>query len=352
MKKPILVTGGAGFIGSNLIRILLDNDERVVNLDALTYAGNIGNLSDINKNPHHEFIEGSINDGDLVIDLLNKFSPKAVVNLAAESHVDRSISGADPFIKTNLEGVYCLLETTRRYIDETLKGDTDEFRFLHVSTDEVYGSIDSGTANESKPYQPNSPYAASKAGADHLVRAWHQTYGMPNILTNCCNNYGPYQYPEKLIPLMMIKAIQNEPLPVYGDGKNERQWIHVEDHCRALKCVLDNGKIGESYNIGGDTILDNVSVVKTICRTLDTLKPRDDSQKHETAIEFVEDRPGHDKRYALDSSKIKKQLNWEPMTNFDDGLKQTVSWYLKNSSWWQAALTDQNATKRLGLLKT
>jgi dTDP-glucose 4,6-dehydratase len=350
MQQPIIVTGGAGFIGSNLVRLLLRYDENVITLDALTYAGNRDNLNNLENASRHEFVEGSINNQQLVSDLLDKYQPKALINLAAESHVDCSIASAAHFIKTNLEGTYCLLEATRKHVETTLKGKPNDFRFIHVSTDEVFGSIKDGRAPESSPYQPNSPYAASKAGADHLVHAWHQTYGLPTIITNSCNNYGPFQFPEKLIPLMAIKALMDEPLPIYGDGKHERQWIYVEDHCLALKRVIDEGKIGEKYNLGNDSPIDNFTVVQTICRTLDALKPRGDKQAHETAIEFVDDRPGHDRRYALDGAKVARELNWKPTTNFQDGLKETIVWYLENSTWWQEILKERYSGERLGLL--
>ena len=350
MQQPIFVTGGAGFIGSNLVRLLLHQGEKVLTLDALTYAGNRANLNNLENAHHHEFVEGSINDYQLVGDLLNTYRPKALINLAAESHVDRSISSAYPFIKTNLEGTHCLLEATKNYSEAILKGNHNGFRFIHVSTDEVFGSIENGRASETSPYRPNSPYSASKAGADHLVHAWHQTYGLPTIITNSCNNYGPFQFPEKLIPLMAIKAQMNERLPLYGDGKHERQWIYVEDHCLALKRIIDEGEIGNSYNIGVDNPLDNFTVVKEICRILDEMKPRDDSQAHETAIEFVDDRPGHDRRYALYGSKDVKELNWKPATYFQDGLKKTIAWYLENVTWWQEILKERYSGERFGLL--
>jgi dTDP-glucose 4,6-dehydratase len=328
MKQPILVTGGAGFIGSNLVRLLLNSGEHVITLDALTYAGNLKNLENLENSEHHEFVNGSITDQNLVSGLLEKHRPKAVMHLAAESHVDRSITAASAFIKTNLEGTYCLLEASRQY-------NADDFRFIHVSTDEVYGSIERDAATEAAPYRPNSPYAASKAGADHLVRAWYQTYGLPTIITKSCNNFGPYQFPEKLIPLMIANAINDAPLPVYGDGKHMRQWIFVDDHCSALKSILETGKIGESYNVGGDTIIENLSLVKLLCSILDELHPRTDGQPHETAITMVEDRPGHDLRYALDSSKIENTLNWRPTTAFEVGLHRTVAWYLDHRPWWQ-----------------
>jgi dTDP-glucose 4,6-dehydratase len=343
MKQPILVTGGAGFIGSNLVRLLLNSGESVITLDALTYAGNSANLENLKNADQYEFVQGSITDQNLISDLLEKRQPKAIIHLAAESHVDRSIADAGAFIKTNLEGTYYLLEATRQY-------NADEFRFIHISTDEVFGSIETGAASETAPYRPNSPYAASKAGADHLVRAWRQTYGLPVIITNYCNNYGPYQFPEKLIPLMITKAIQGNLLPAYGNGEHTRQWIYVEDHCQALKHILEHGEIGESYNIGGNTIIDNLSLVKSLCAILDELHPRKDGQPHETAITMVEDRPGHDLRYALDRSKIENTLHWYPTTKFEDGLRQTAAWYLDHRPWWQELLKNRYKGERLGLL--
>ena len=336
-ERTIIVTGGAGFIGSNFVRLMVSKGWLVITLDALTYAGNQLNLSDLAENPNHKFVHGSIADRDLVDTLLTEHAPSAIVNFAAESHVDRSIDGPADFIETNIVGIFVLLESIRDYLGAS--GGVTEgsaFRFLHISTDEVYGSIATGEFTESSPYSPNSPYAASKASADHLVRAWHKTYGLPSIITNCSNNYGPYQFPEKLIPLMIIKALQGEHLPVYGDGRQVRDWIYVEDHCRALATVLDRGVVGETYIVGSETPRQNLDIVIRLCGILDRLRPRADGGSYKDLIEHVKDRPGHDARYAVDSSKLRRDLAWRAEFELDAGLEQTVKWYLENNDWISA----------------
>ena len=332
----IFVTGAAGFIGSNFVLDWLNqSEEEVVSFDLLTYAGNLENLFSLSKNARHHFVQGNIRDRDLVSNLLKKHHIRAVIHLAAESHVDRSIHGPGDFIETNIVGTYHLLESTRAYwndLDETPKR---EFRFLHVSTDEVYGSLDDKAPafTENHPYEPNSPYSASKASSDHLVRAWFHTYGLPVLTTNCSNNYGPYHFPEKLIPLCILNALNGKPLPVYGNGKQIRDWLYVKDHCSAIREVLNKGKIGETYNIGGWNEKTNLEVVKTLCAILDELKPKADGSKYENQITYVKDRPGHDRRYAIDASKIERELGWTPKENFDTGLRKTVLWYLENQAW-------------------
>ena len=341
----ILVTGGAGFIGSNFVRAALQGGARaresVVNLDLLTYAGNLDNLPDLGNGDRHIFVRGDIGDRDLVTDLLRTHRPRAIVNLAAESHVDRSISGAGAFIQTNVVGLFNLLEAARGYwsdLPEEAEGDAptrSTFRFLQVSTDEVYGSLEPDEApfTETRAYQPNSPYSASKAAGDHLVRAWLHTYGMPVLTTNCSNKYGPYQFPEKLIPLTILNALTDRPLPVYGDGRQVRDWLHVEDHCQAILRVLAAGRVGEVYNIGGLNELPNIEVVRTLCATLDRLQPREDGRPYAEQITFVTDRPGHDRRYAIDNSRISTELGWAPDHTFESGLEQTVRWNLANRAW-------------------
>ncbi len=332
----ILVTGAAGFIGSNFVLDWLGQSaEDVVSLDLLTYAGNLENLSSLNQNPHHHFVKGNIGDRALVSDLLKKYQVRAVINFAAESHVDRSIHGPGDFIDSNIVGTYNLLESVRSYwndFDETSK---KIFRFLHVSTDEVYGSLDEKAPafTENHPYEPNSPYSASKAASDHLVRAWFHTYGLPVLTTNCSNNYGPYHFPEKLIPLCILNALNDRPLPMYGDGKQIRDWLYVKDHCSAIREVLAHGKIGDTYNIGGWNEKANLDVVKTLCSILDELKPRVDGSKYEDQIIYVKDRPGHDRRYAIDASKLERELGWKPKETFETGLRKTVLWYLENEMW-------------------
>jgi dTDP-glucose 4,6-dehydratase len=340
----ILVTGAAGFIGSNFVLDWLDQlTEDVVSLDVLTYAGNLENLSSLNQNPHHHFVKGNIGDRDLVSNLLKKYQIRAVVNFAAESHVDRSIHGPDDFIETNIVGTYHLLESTRSYwsdLDETSK---KAFRFLHVSTDEVYGSLsDNAPAfTEQHPYQPNSPYSASKASSDHLVRAWFHTYGLPVLTTNCSNNYGPYHFPEKLIPLCILNALNGKPLPIYGDGQQIRDWLYVKDHCSAIREVLKRGQLGETYNVGGFNEKANLDVVKTLCSILDELKPKLDGSKYEDQITYVKDRPGHDRRYAIDASKLGRELGWKPKETFETGLRKTVLWYLEHEAWVSHVLSGE-----------
>jgi dTDP-glucose 4,6-dehydratase len=332
----ILVTGAAGFIGSNFVLDWCSQScEDVVSLDLLTYAGNLENLSTLSSNAHHHFIQGNIGDRELVSKLLKKHQVRAVVNFAAESHVDRSISGPGDFIETNIVGTYHLLESVRSYwndLDETTKKD---FRFLHVSTDEVYGSLSKTDPafSEMNRYEPNSPYSASKAASDHLVRAWHHTYGLPVITTNCSNNYGPYHFPEKLIPLCILNALNGKPLPIYGDGQQIRDWLYVKDHCSAIRRVLDKGRLGETYNVGGWNEKANLDVVKTLCSILDELKPKVDGTKYESQITYVKDRPGHDRRYAIDATKLEKELEWRPQETFETGIRKTVEWYLANESW-------------------
>lgn len=332
----ILVTGGAGFIGSNFVLDWLkESDEPVVNLDALTYAGNLENLQSLTDDPRHIFVKGNICDKELVSSLLTKYKPRAIVHFAAESHVDRSIFGPDLFFETNVMGTLNLLECTKAYYDQELsENERSAFRFLHVSTDEVYGSLtfDEPAFTEETPYRPNSPYSASKASSDHAVRAWFHTYGFPVLTTNCSNNYGPYQFPEKLIPLVISNALARKPLPIYGDGLNIRDWLYVGDHCSAIRCVLENGKIGETYNVGGHNERDNVTIVKTICAILDEMRPHPDGS-YANLITYVKDRPGHDRRYAIDSTKLQTQLGWKPKECFETGIRKTVQWYLDHQDW-------------------
>ncbi len=338
----IFVTGCAGFIGSNFVHTWLSNhDESIVNLDKLTYAGNLDNLSCLAHDHRHIFVQGDIGDQTLVSDLLSTYKPRAVLNFAAESHVDRSILGPGEFIQTNVVGTLNLLECVRAYWSALPAEGSSEnlnqanFRFLHVSTDEVYGTLgpQDPPFNETNSYAPNSPYAASKASSDHLVRAWHHTYGLPVLTTNCSNNYGPYHFPEKLIPLIILNALNDKPLPIYGDGQQIRDWLFVQDHCRALIRVLEAGRVGETYNIGGWNEMANVDVVSTICSHLDTLRPRADGKKYVEQITFVKDRPGHDRRYAIDARKIERELGWKPKETFESGIEKTVQWYLANPKW-------------------
>jgi dTDP-glucose 4,6-dehydratase len=332
-KQVLLVTGGAGFIGSNFVLQALERGFKVISLDALTYAGNLDNLSSVMDDPSHVFVHGSILDGELVARLLEIHRPDAVLHFAAESHVDRSISEPAAFIETNVTGTLTLLQAALKYWRALPTDKRDAFRFLHVSTDEVYGSLgpDDPAFTEETPYQPNSPYSASKAGSDHLVRAYFHTYQLPVLTTNCSNNYGPYQFPEKLIPLMIHNAISGKPLPVYGDGQNVRDWLYVADHCEAILTVLASGRLGETYNIGGLNEQKNIDVVNTLCRTLDELNP--EGAPHDRLITYVKDRPGHDRRYAIDCSKIQRELGWAPKESFATGLRKTVEWYLENSRW-------------------
>lgn len=332
----VLVTGGAGFIGSNFVLDwLAHSDEPVVNLDKLTYAGNLQNLATICKDPRHTFAKGCIGDLELVSSLLATHRPRAVINFAAESHVDRSIHGPAAFIETNVVGTFRLLEAVKTYWSSLPTQERDEFRFLHVSTDEVYGSLDKDDPAfvEENAYEPNSPYSASKAASDHLVRAYHHTYGLPVLTTNCSNNYGPYHFPEKLIPLVIHNALQGKPLPIYGDGQQIRDWLYVKDHCSGIRCVLDGGRVGETYNIGGDNEKPNTEVVLSLCAALDRLQPRIDGQSYATQITYVKDRPGHDRRYAINASKLQRELGWAPAETFESGIEKTVHWYLENPVW-------------------
>lgn len=332
----ILVTGGAGFIGSNFVLDWLKvNQEPVLNLDALTYAGNLENLDSLKGDSRHVFVQGNICDKDLVSSLLSQYKPRAIVHFAAESHVDRSIFGPDLFFQTNVMGTLNLLECAKAFYDQELSAEEKEqFRFLHVSTDEVYGSLgfDDPAFTEETPYRPNSPYSASKASCDHAVRAWFHTYGFPVLTTNCSNNYGPYQFPEKLIPLVISNALARKPLPIYGDGLNIRDWLYVGDHCSAIRCVLEKGKLGETYNVGGHNERNNITIVKTICTILDEVKPHPDGS-YADLITFVKDRPGHDRRYAIDSTKLQTQLGWKPQECFETGIRKTVEWYLSHQTW-------------------
>ncbi len=333
MPRRILVTGGAGFIGSNFVLQRVAAGDRVINLDKLTYAGNLRNLASLEGNHDHIFVQGGIEDGELVAELLREHRPDAVVHFAAESHVDRSIHGPEEFVLTNVVGTFRLLDATLGHW-RSLSGDAKEnFRFLHVSTDEVYGSLEKADAAfcETTPYSPNSPYSASKAGSDHLVRAYHHTYGLPTLTTNCSNNYGPYQFPEKLIPLMITNALEGKSLPVYGDGLNVRDWLYVGDHCEAIATVLEGGRVGETYNIGGLNEMSNIDVVSTVCRIMDELHAAD--QPHAELITYVTDRPGHDRRYAIDCSKVDRELGWKPRESFATGIRKTVEWYLANREW-------------------
>lgn len=335
--KLWIVTGGAGFIGSNFIRYMLQFDDiSIVNLDKLTYAGNLASLEDVSMNPHYSFIKGDIGDKTLVTDLLKKYQPDGVIHFAAESHVDRSIDGPADFIKTNILGTFELLEAVRSYWNKDKSDKKDNFRFLHVSTDEVYGSLNSeGYFTEKSPYAPNSPYSASKAASDHLVRAYHQTYCLPTLTTNCSNNFGPFQFPEKLIPLIILNAIDNKSLPVYGDGQNIRDWLYVIDNCEAIRIVMEHGQLGETYAIGGKNEKTNLEVVTYLCELLDKMHPRQDGKSYSQQIIYVEDRRGHDRRYAIDSSKIQNSLGWKPQETFESGLRKTVQWYLNNRDWCQ-----------------
>ena len=332
----ILVTGGAGFIGANFVlEWLAQRDEAVINLDKLTYAGNLHNLESLQGDARHTFVQGDIGDRALLDRLLAEHQPRAIINFAAESHVDRSIHSPDDFIQTNIVGTFRLLEAVRAYWGNLPAEVKAAFRLLHVSTDEVYGSLGAGDAafTEQHRYEPNSPYSASKAASDHLVRAYHHTYGLPVLTTNCSNNYGPYHFPEKLIPLMIVNALAGKPLPVYGDGMQIRDWLYVKDHCSAIRRVLEAGKLGEVYNIGGWNEKPNIDIVNTVCALLDELRPRADGASYNTQISYVKDRPGHDRRYAIDASKIERDLGWKPAETFDTGIRKTVQWYLANPEW-------------------
>ncbi len=351
--KKLIVTGGAGFIGSAVIRHLIaETDLEVLNIDKLTYAGNLESLVEVETHPRYRFERADICDRPEIERIFREFQPDAIMHLAAESHVDRSIDGPADFIQANIVGSYTLLEVARHYWQELPQERRSLFRFHHISTDEVYGSLgDEGLFTETTPYQPNSPYSASKAASDHLVRAWHHTYGLPVVTTNCSNNYGPYQFPEKLIPLMILNALEGKPLPIYGKGDNVRDWLYVDDHARALYTVLTKGRLGETYNIGGHNEKTNLEVVTTLCAILDECAPNP-NYRYESLIRFVTDRPGHDQRYAIDASKIANELGWRPQETFDTGLRKTVDWYLNNKSWWQNVLDGSYRRQRLGLTNT
>ena len=349
--KTYFITGGAGFIGGNFILNLMNSGQaKVINYDKLTYAGNLDTLSSIEGEPGYTFVQGDICDREKLTKLFETHEIDYIVHFAAESHVDRSIDTPGDFIQTNVVGTFELLEAAKKYVESIkLK---ESFRFLHVSTDEVYGSLgETGLFTEETPYAPNSPYAASKASSDHLVRAYYKTYGLPVLTTNCSNNYGPYQFPEKLLPLMIYNALKGEPLPIYGDGKQVRDWLFVEDHCKAILQVLEKGKVGEDYNIGGHNEITNLEVVKTLCEVLDELVPDSRFRPHENLIQHVTDRPGHDRRYAIDASKIQNQLGWKPQESFETGLRKTVKWYLENNDWVERVMSGAYRGERLGLEK-
>lgn len=347
--KTLLVTGGAGFIGGCFVRRAVERGgTRIVNVDKLTYAGNMDSIPE--ESELHVFRQGDIGNPELIRNLLTEFSPDAIVNFAAESHVDRSIDGPLEFVQTNVVGTCRMLEETRSYFNELPAEQRTSFRFLHVSTDEVYGSLgDTGLFTETTPYAPNSPYSASKAASDHFVRAYYHTYGLPTVMTNCSNNYGPFQFPEKLIPLMILNALEGKPLPVYGDGLNVRDWLFVDDHCAAIETVLEAGRVGECYNVGGDNEQTNIHIVKTICQAIDRLRPDLAHTPCDSLITYVTDRPGHDRRYAIDASKIKSELGWTPQQNFDTGIELTVKWYLENPEWIERVHSGAYRGERLGL---
>ena len=347
--KKILVTGGCGFIGSNFIQYILQKDPSIfiINLDKLTYAGNLMNLSYV-PNDRYAFVKGDICDKNILEKLFNEYNFESIVHFAAESHVDRSIDGPADFIQTNIVGTLNLLEQSREF---AFKLKNKDFKFLHVSTDEVYGSLGKkGKFLENTPYDPSSPYSASKASSDHLVRAWNKTFDLPVLITNCSNNYGPYQFPEKLIPLMIINAINNKPLPIYGKGNNVRDWLYVLDHCDAIYTVLESGEIGQTYNVGGNNEIKNIDVVEAICDVLDHLIPRGNSERYKKLIHFVKDRPGHDFRYAVDASKLNLKLGWSPKESFESGLEKTIQWYINNKDWWTAILDNTYRQERLGVM--
>lgn len=348
----ILVTGGAGFIGANyVLQKRLRRDGVILNLDKLTYAGNLATLSTLQSDPEHIFVQGDIGDRSLVKDLLTKHSPRAILNFAAETHVDRSIDGPDAFVQTNILGTFNLLEATRAYWQQLDAVSKERFRFLHVSTDEVFGTLgpEDPPFSETTAYTPNSPYSASKASSDHLVRSYFHTYHLPTLITNCSNNYGPYQFPEKLIPLIILNALEGKPLPIYGDGQNVRDWLFVEDHCRAIDQVLEQGQPGETYNVGGGAEKTNIWLVTQICQILDELVPESDFCPHANLITFVQDRPGHDRRYAIDFTKIEQHLGWTPQVTIESGLSKTVQWYLANRAWCQQVTANEYERQRLGL---
>ena len=348
----IFVTGGAGFIGGNFVlkQVLQENNE-VLNYDKLTYAGNLDTLTKLADHPNYQYIQADICDRDSVKSQLGGFQPDVIVHFAAESHVDRSIDGPFEFIQTNIVGTAIMLDESYHYYKTLLRDKKNKFSFLHVSTDEVYGSLDEkGYFTEQTAYDPSSPYSASKASSDHLARAWHRTYGLPVLITNCSNNYGPYQFPEKLIPLMILNCLSGNKLPVYGKGENVRDWLYVEDHCDAIYTVLNRGKLGETYNIGGNNEIRNIEIVNTICEKMNKLAPRAGNGKYEDLITFVTDRPGHDFRYAIDASKIQNELGWHPREDFASGIEKTIRWYLDNKSWWQAIQNNTYQQERLGVV--
>lgn len=353
MSDTVLITGGAGFIGSNFIHYFRRErpEWRIVNLDALTYAGNLDSLADISEGPHYRFVPGNICDKLLLTQLLQDEQPTAIVHFAAESHVDRSIDGPDAFVQTNVNGTFTLLESIRRWWRELPAERQTNFRFLHISTDEVYGSLGTaGLFTEETPYAPNSPYSASKAASDHFVRAYHHTYGLPTLTTNCSNNYGPYQFPEKLIPLMILNALAGKALPVYGDGLQVRDWLYVEDHCRAILTTLTCGEPGQTYNIGGHNEMANLEIVRQLCALLNELRPRQDGKSYAEQIMYVADRPGHDRRYAIDAGKIARELEWRPQETLDTGIRKTVEWYLDHTEWCERVTSGKYRQERLGTL--
>lgn len=352
MKTVYFVTGGCGFIGANFIQYLLKKTKpkSVINLDKLTYAGNQKNLADFEQDPRYIFVHGDICDAELVSRLFTEYQPNYIINFAAESHVDRSIDGPAEFIQTNIVGTSVLLQESLKYYS-TLKGkESERFRFHHVSTDEVFGSLsESGFFTEETPYDPSSPYSASKASSDHLVRAWHRTFDLPVLISNCSNNYGPYQFPEKLIPLMILNCLEEKPLPVYGTGENIRDWLYVEDHCDAIYTILQKGTIGETYNVGGNNEIKNIQIVEVICDVLNDIHPAGSGKSYHELITFVKDRPGHDFRYAIDASKLKKEIGWEPKESFNTGIQKTIEWYLKNEEWWKTIQENTYKQERLGI---
>ena len=353
MGRIFIVTGGSGFIGSNFIHFILSNGyaDKIIDLDKLTYAGNPQNLLKYDNDKRYAFVQGDICDQELVQELFLLHKPDVIINFAAESHVDRSIDGPSDFIRTNISGTYTLLQKSLRYYQSLTKEDQKSFRFHHISTDEVFGSLDNdGIFTEETPYDPSSPYSASKASSDHLVRAWHRTYGLPIIISNCSNNYGPYQFPEKLIPLMILNCLQEKPLPVYGTGENIRDWLFVDDHCDAIHTIIEKGEIGETYNVGGNNEIKNIDIVKTICNLLDNIRPSENLKSYQELITFVKDRPGHDLRYAIDSSKLQNKLGWTPKETFEMGIRKTIDWYLDNKTWWQDIQNNTYQQERLGVL--
>ena len=352
MKTVYFVTGGCGFIGANFIQYLLKKTKpkSVINLDKLTYAGNQKNLAVFEQDPRYIFVHGDICDAELVSRLFTEYQPNYIINFAAESHVDRSIDGPAEFIQTNIVGTSVLLQESLKYYS-TLKGkESERFQFHHVSTDEVFGSLsESGFFTEETPYDPSSPYSASKASSDHLIRAWHRTFYLPVLISNCSNNYGPYQFPEKLIPLMILNCLEEKPLPVYGTGENIRDWLYVEDHCDAIYTILQKGTIGETYNVGGNNEIKNIQIVEVICDVLNDIHPAGSGKSYHELITFVKDRPGHDFRYAIDASKLKKEIGWEPKESFNTGIQKTIEWYLKNEEWWKTIQENTYKQERLGI---